>query len=467
MNQKKELLKNTFMIAFGKSSTQVISFLLLPLYTSILSTSEYGNYDLLNTLSIFIIPFITLLIEEAMFRFLIDAKNDEEKSEVISHAVIVTLTNMVIGAGVIYLFGTIFNYPYTVYLIFFVLASILSTLAGSCSRGQGDYKLYSIFASLSSLFTVILNVVFIAILKWGVVSLFLAYIIANASVSIWLLLKMNVHKLLSFKKINKSKLKEMLKYSIPLVPNSVSWIIINLSDRLIIVTFINTAANGIYAISNKFSTIINTFYSFFYMAWKESASKVFDKEDKDKFYNNIYINLKHLLMAVSIGMLAYLPFVFPVLVNKEYYDAYQYIPILILAVYFNNISSYCGGIFAAYKDTNTMGLSTLIAAIINIVVNISLVKHIGLYAAVISTLVASYAVYLYRIKKMKKFLILDKDKYGLISGLVFGFLLLTYYSDNLIIYIVGVLVGTIYPVYLNLNIVKAILNKVFNKRVSQ
>ncbi len=464
MNQKKELLRNTFMIALGKCSTQVISFLLLPLYTSLLSTSEYGDYDLLNTLSIFIIPFITLLLEESMFRFLIDTKNENDKSEVISHAVIVTLINMIVGSVIIFLVCNIFNYQYTIYLILFVFSSILSTLAGSCSRGQGDYRLYSIFASLSSLFTVILNVLFIAVFRWGVVSLFVAYIIGNASVSIWLLLKMNVHKLVSFKKLNKTKLKEMLKYSIPLVPNSISWIIINLSDRLIIVTFLNTAANGIYAISNKFSTIINTFYSFFYMAWKESASKAFDKEDKDKFYNNIYINLKHLLISVSIGMLAYLPIVFPILVNEEYYEAYKYIPFLMLAIYFSNISSYCGGIFAAYKDTNTMGISTILAAVINIVINIALIKFIGLYAAVISTLISTFAVYIYRVVKMKKFLILEKDKYSIVSALVFGLLLVTYYSDNLIMYLIGILLGTIYPIYLNKNIVSTILKKILRTK---
>ena len=71
MNQKKELIKNTIIILIGKFSTQLVSFLLLPLYTSLLTTAEYGQYDFLNTISIFLIPCVTLLMEEGMFRFLI------------------------------------------------------------------------------------------------------------------------------------------------------------------------------------------------------------------------------------------------------------------------------------------------------------------------------------------------------------------------------------------------------------
>ena len=96
MNQKKQLLGNTLIIAIGKLSTQVISFLLLPLYTSKLSTAEYGTYDFLVTLSTFLLPIITLLMEESMFRFLIDAEDLKEKKRVITATVIYTLVGTVL-----------------------------------------------------------------------------------------------------------------------------------------------------------------------------------------------------------------------------------------------------------------------------------------------------------------------------------------------------------------------------------
>ena len=163
MKHKKELIKNTIIIAIGRCSTQVITFLLLPLYTSILSTKEYGEYDLLNTISIFAIPFITMLMEEAMFRFLIDVKDRTEKKKVISQTVIFSLISMTVASILIFIIGSIFHYKYTLYLIFFIVGSILSGLAGSLCRGQGKYTIYAVFNFLSSFFNVFLNIIFIVV----------------------------------------------------------------------------------------------------------------------------------------------------------------------------------------------------------------------------------------------------------------------------------------------------------------
>ena len=135
MNQKKELIKNTIIISIGKFSTQLVSFLLLPLYTSLLTTSEYGQYDFLNTISIFLIPCVTLLMEEGMFRFLIDAKEKKSKSEVFSATFLFSIVSFFVWSILILVVGTLLHYPFTIYLIFYILASLLSSLAGSTARG--------------------------------------------------------------------------------------------------------------------------------------------------------------------------------------------------------------------------------------------------------------------------------------------------------------------------------------------
>src|SRR5574344_285582 len=95
MNQKKQLLKNTVIIAIGKLSTQIISFLLLRLYTSKLTTAEYGTYDFLVTLSVFLLPIITLLMEESMFRFLIDAETLKDKKKIVTATVFYTIVGAI------------------------------------------------------------------------------------------------------------------------------------------------------------------------------------------------------------------------------------------------------------------------------------------------------------------------------------------------------------------------------------
>ena len=118
---KRELMKNTIIIAIGKFSTQVISYLLLPLYTSILTTNEYGIFDFLVTACVFIVPFITLLMEESMFRFLIDEESDDGKRKVMSNACIYSILSMIIWCLLLFIVLNIFKYKYTFVFVLYII----------------------------------------------------------------------------------------------------------------------------------------------------------------------------------------------------------------------------------------------------------------------------------------------------------------------------------------------------------
>ena len=91
MNREKKLLKNTMIITIGKICTQLITFLLLPLYTGVLTTAEYGIVDLLNTLVSLCLPIVTLQIEQAVFRELLEVRNNEKEKKKIISSTIVTV----------------------------------------------------------------------------------------------------------------------------------------------------------------------------------------------------------------------------------------------------------------------------------------------------------------------------------------------------------------------------------------
>jgi hypothetical protein len=79
----------------------------------------------------------------------------------------------------------------------------------------------------------------------------------------------------------------MLKYSFPLVPNNISWYIINISDRIIVSSFLGSSVNGVYAMANKFPNIMNNFSSFFFTAFKENVAIAVKKDSYEKFINLI------------------------------------------------------------------------------------------------------------------------------------------------------------------------------------
>lgn len=460
MSKKTELFFNTFIIAIGKMSTQVISVFLLPLYTSILSTEQYGVYDLIVTITTFLAPVVTLLMEEAMFRFLIDCKTKKEIKNVISQTFSYIIRSTIMFTIIIAVIGITFKIPYTGIFIIYLIAVIIMLLMNAITRGLGRIKLYSLANVLLSLLTIILNVVFIACVQIGMEGLLWSVIISNIIVSIFLFVRLKVYKFISIKKVNKNKtMKEMVKYSFPLVPNSLSWTIINLSDRLIVSSVLGTAANGVYSMAYKFPNYMDTLYSFFYTAWKESASKALnDDGDARRFYNSIYRTVKNFMYAIVAGLIACLPFALPILIKGEFQDAYNYIPVLIIATYFSNMSSFFGGIFTAYKNTKIMGTTTLVSAVINIIVNIVLIKFIGIWAATLSTLIATFFVYVQRKKKIRRYVKI-RSHIRWLDFIILGITLYAYYSKNKIFQIVMLIITAIYCVYINRKIIKDILGK--------
>ena len=448
MKQEKELIKNTFIIAIGKFSTQIVSFLLVSLYTAKLTTEQYGNYDLIITIITFITPFITLTLEESMFRFLIDAKSKKEEKSIITQTVITILTTLVIACVIIFAVIKIFSINTTKLFIPYVIAVVLMALMNALVRGLGRIKLYSLSNFILSVITIVLNIVFILGTNLKVDGLLLSVIIANMIMVVFLSANVHLLKFIDVKLINKKLMKEMLVYSIPLIPHSLSWTIINLSDRVIITSALGPASNGIYAVSNKFPTIINTVYNYFAIAWKESAAKALHEDDSNKYYNKIYTSLKNIVYSATVGVVAVVPFIFGILINGGYKEAYLYIPILV---------------FSAYKRTKIIGTTTLVSAIINLIVDIALIKFIGIYAAALSTLLSSIFLYWYRKNKMKEFVKLKHSKDLTMTVLITLVVFVSYYSNNVIFQAIALLLTVIYAILMNKGIVKMISGK-FIKR---
>ena len=466
MNEKKRLIKNTGIIAIGNLSTKLVSFFLLPLYTALLSTSEYGTFDYILSIATFCVPFVSVLMDESIFRFLIDCKTENQKKKVISTSVLVVIIGMfcfsIIGIPIM----QILHYKYTYYAIIYILLNVVSGMLSALLRGIGRTDQFAVFNFLLGSSQILLNVFFIAVLRWGLIGMLLASIIAQLIVSVIFILKIHLWKYISFKSIDNILTKKMIQYSFPLIPNKVSWTIINLSDRIILMNVVGSGATGLYAVSYKFPNLMDTVYGFFYQSWKESSARVLGDESQNEFYNLVYRYLKNFMFALVVGMIAFMPLVFHVLINESYYKAIYYVPILLIATYFANISGFYGGIFTAYKDTKIMGTTTVAAAIINLAVNILLIKWIGIYAAALSTLVSNYAVYIYRKKKVKQYISLKEDwKNSIISMVTMILILVMFYTEQTLYITIACILAVVYAIFMNQEIIKIIFKKIISNSI--
>lgn len=465
MSKEKTLFKNTAIVTVGKMLTQLISFLLLPLYTAYLSTSEYGTVDLVNTLTSLILPFLTFQIDQGIFRYLIDVRNNEEKiSKFISTSIIFLVFQSVIYTFIFMVGATFIKNEYKYFLLVFLIVNSFSNVLLQVTRGIGDNVRYTVGSFIYAVVGIILNVILIAGFKMGAYGMLIATIAGNIICIVYIIIAKKLYKVISIKKYNKESLQELLKYSFPLVPNAISWWIVNASDRVIISILINIEANGIYSVANKFSSVITTIFNIFSITWTESASINYNEEDRDEFFNKIYDIIFRLFGSICLLVISFMPFVFSILIDSKYNEAYLQIPILMIATFFNILVVFLGSIYVAKKLTKEIAKTSVMAAVINIVTNLLMIKFIDLYAASISTLLAWFSMYIYRSIDSKKYVNLKLNK-NLICSLIIvvAVSVVTYYIHNIIICAIVAALTLIYAIIINKKIYGFVLNTLKEK----
>ena len=453
MSKGKDLAKNTAIVSIGKICTQLITFLLLPVYTAVLSNEEYGVVDLLNTLTSLLLPIVTLQIEQGIFRYLIDCRENNEKQIKLITTIIRFMIIQSIVCIVIFLCVSPFIHnEYKYFLMANLLMGIFSSLLLQICRGLGDNATYAIGSFITGAFTVVLNVIFIVAFRWGAYGMLGATAISNFICSVYIFLKRKIYKYIKPKQFDKKILKEIIKYSVPLIPNMISWWIVSASDRTIISAVIGIAQNGIYSAANKFSGVFTTLYSVFNLTWTESASININSEDRDEFFSKILDFVIRFFGCLCLGTIAVMPFAFNILINEKFAEAYYQIPILILGSVFNILVSFVGSIYVAKKLTKEIAKTSIIAAVINIFVNIVLIKSIGLYAASISTVIAYALMFIYRWIDVKKYVKFNVNKILMFAlTIMYGITIFTYYLKNTTISVVVLVIVVVFAIITNLN----------------
>lgn len=400
MNKYRKLAKNTILIAIGNFSTKILSFIFIPLYTYILTTSEYGVIDLIFTITTLILPIFTLLVNEAVLRFSLDKESNPSKIYKIG-------LNVTINGIIIFLLisfaATFFIDKYLILLfVMYYLSNTFLQFYIHFLKGLNRTGFYSIISIFNSIFIISLNLVFLLIFKWGIYGYITAYAISNfLTVFIILILKT---KFLRVEKteLDKNLKKEMLKYSLPMIPNSLSWWISDSSDKILLTILLGTATTGIYAIAYKIPSLLTIFTAIFISAWQLSAVDDFGSEKTRLFYTEVlsfYVSLLFILTTLIISSIKYVGII---LFSNDFYSAWKITPILLLAFVFNTMAAFYGTIYTSSKKSKMLLYSTLSGAIINIFLNLMLIPILGAIGAAIATCLSYLIILSIRIVHSKK-----------------------------------------------------------------
>lgn len=397
MNREKNLIKNTGILAIGRLSSKVFTFLLLPLYTSLLLPEDYGTVDVLQTVISLTLYISTLQIESAIFRFIIDQRDDKNRQKKYLSTGIITLVIMSSAFTIIVFCVSIFvTIPYRTLFILALWAQALFLFFSNIARGLGRNIDYSVASFIVTIVSLCVNIVLIVLFKFGAVSILVALVVSNFCGVLYLAVRVRIWTLISFASFGRLELKEMLNYSLPLIPNAISWWIANTSDRLLIMAFLGSFANGIYAAANKIPTIYTTIFSVYNLAWSESVSLSMKDSDRELYINKMMNKSVQVFSFLNLGIICCVSLFFNILIGEKYALAYSHIFILLVAIFVNSMCSLLGGILTGFMESKVIGYTTATGAAINFIVNIVFIKQIGLYAASISTLVSYVVIYYFR-----------------------------------------------------------------------
>ncbi len=434
MSREKNLLKNTAIFMIGNFASRFLGFLLLPLYTHYLSTSDFGYYDIVFTTVSIIIPIITLQINDAMYRYLLDTDNEDEAGRIITGAFTVTIAGI---AACCVLFVVLMNFmkiPFSYPILVYLITLVLSGLWQQVARGLKKNVVYSISGVVFTAVTLISNIVMIIFLDMKLEALFYSNIAASLSAVIYI--EFNIHVLgkLNWSRKKQGLIKKMAAYSVPLLPNALNWWIMSTCNRYIINYNIGTDANGIFAVSTKFPSILMAFNSVFYLAWQESAIQEYESRDKDEFYTrmfNFYMKFQFCTMLVLLpvtrwGMM--------LMVDKAFIDAWKYVPFLYAGTVFMAFATFYGTGYLSSKDTRGAFTTSIAGAGVNVLLNLVLTPVMGIQAASLSNMLAFAGMWIFRIFQTRKYFSIKIDLRSLFSlMLISGIFIAFYYFNNFVV----------------------------------
>lgn len=406
MDKYKKLAANTIIFAIGSFGAKILSFFLVRLYSTYIDSAGFGIKELIETTANFLIPVVTFSITEAVIRF--GLRKEYDRSKIFTSAVAVIM----VGLAGLALLTPLFNFVpyldgYGFLLYLYIYCSCFRSLCSNFVRMKGYVKLFAFDGIMATLSLLVFNLIFIAALGMGVRGFLISVILSDFCSGMFLTLIAGLWKYLSFKSLDTAMLKKMLKYSLPLVPTAIMWLITGFSDRVFLQYMdgpeglVGKAATGIYSAASKIPNLIAMVSTIFFQAWNMSAITESKSEDLPNFFGKIYSAYQSVLYIAAAWLIALVMPLSSIVLNykahPEYSTAYPYTPVLVVAVLMMCFSQFLSSIYNVTKKTKNSFATSAVSAVANIILNIVLIKQFGIQGAGAATLISYLLCYLVRI----------------------------------------------------------------------
>lgn len=378
----KRFFKTSGIFLIGNALSKIITFLLLPLYTNYISTTDYGYYDLSVTYVTVLTSMLYFDIWATALRFLYETQDQNKRNQIITICWFLFSISSVLFLGIGAIFCNKMSIAHGAMILGYGLSVNLYNMSSFMARGQEKNVDFVVSGIINTVFMVVSNLVMILGMHMDIEALYSSAIIGNLAQFAYLSIRASVLPKLQGFQFNQILLREIVHYTLPLCVNSVSYWFLTSYNRTIVEDIMGLSANGIYAIGNKFGAAISIVTTCFIYAWQSIAfARQKDSKADGAFYGKASGQYFLFLGLGVAGLLPFFHITFPLLIGKSYADAYDTIPIFLIMAVLSACSTFVGNIFYAIKDTRSIFSSMIISSLCNILLCRFLVVRFGINGA--------------------------------------------------------------------------------------
>lgn len=398
----RNIISNTLSYSIGSILSKILLFLLVPVLSFFLDKDVIGNYDIILTTVAFFIPIVTLEISSSLYKFLLANGNESvlTKKRYYSSSFLVLILTLLLFLIVSVCLSFLVEIKYFNYGIIMVLCSSLLSYFQKAVRGEKKVTLFSKLNVLNSFMILIFSIGLMLYYEVCIEMVLIATILANILSVIYAMYKISFLRKISFEHIEKDFIKKMLFFSVPLIPNVLSWWIVNMSDKYLILYNLGSDFNGVYAISSRFPGLLIYINSIFILAWQDFnlTNEELKLTHKKHFNNEMFLNFIKFQFSIILILISSSKLLMSFMVGDSFFSSYKYMGLIYIGVAFSAFSSYIGALFLKENMTKELLKSSVFAGITNLIISFTLINKIGLFAPALGTFVSYSLMFFVRYK---------------------------------------------------------------------
>ena len=405
-NRYKKLLSFTLILGIGTVVSKFMTYVVLtPLYTHYLTPEEFGIVDMVVQTANLLMPLVSLGINQAVLRFGMDGETD--RGSVLTTGLAVNI----IGFFIFLLFYPLVRLipipafsEYALLIYLFIFCATTHYLFAYCIKSMHRATLFTICVIIGTAITVVLDILFLAVWDMGIVGYILAIALSDVICSIILIISGKLYKLIRFDNLKKTVTKAMLRYSIPLIPNSALWWITDYSDRYMVTVMVSDAANGLYSLAYRLPNMLIMVCGIFMDAWQMSVLSEKSRLERQKFFTNVFAMYQSIIFVGASALIVGAKLVTRIMAADAFYDSWQYIPTLVMATSMSCFVTFLGTIYVVEKKSKSSLVTTVIGTVVNLGANFVLIPLMGAHGAALATALSYGLVVLLRAFHTRKFI---------------------------------------------------------------